>query len=223
MRFIGYIYLLFIFQAIACQVDSVKIVQYTPDFEFNDGFYLNFDQVRNNKPILKSKIVSKVNYNAPNFFDAVIASRKIVYYDNLGSRIEINIDKIWGYAKNGSLYININGIFNRITVVGRICHFIATIKINQPAFYDPFMGGIGISPMSRSGNESTEIRQLILDFDTGKLYEYSIESIELILARDPDLYSEFSLLKKRKKKQLKFVYLRKYNDKHPLYFPVQQE
>ncbi len=211
------------------QPDSSKIVRYTSDFSFNDGFFLTFDQVKSNQPLSKSKILTTINYNAPDFFDLIVASQKILFYDNLGIRHEMGIDKIWGYSKNGILYININGLFNRINIVGSICHFIATIKVKQPSYYDPFsygpyFGGMGYGYHNKSaGYESTEIKQLILDFETGKLYEYSLESLEMLFARDPELYSEFSMLKKRKQKQLKFVYLRKYNEKHPLYFPMQNE
>ena len=33
--------------------DKEGMVKYTPDFRFTDGIYLNFDQVKNNRPIPK--------------------------------------------------------------------------------------------------------------------------------------------------------------------------
>ena len=90
--------------------------------------------------------------------------------------------------------------------------------------FGPSFGGMGYSYRMRPmGSESTEIRQLILDFDNGKAYDYTLENLEILMMKDQDLYTEFSSLSKRKQKQLKFVYLRKYNDKHPLYFPIQKE
>jgi len=37
---------------------------------------------------------------------------------------------------------------------------------------------------------------------------------------DPELHDEFSGLSKKKKKQMKFLYIRKFNEKNPLFFPV---
>jgi lipocalin len=37
---------------------------------------------------------------------------------------------------------------------------------------------------------------------------------------DPALYDEYISLRRKKKKQFKFVYIRKYNEAHPLYFPA---
>ena len=206
-----------------------SMVKYTPAFAFNDGFFLNFAQVKANNPVPKSKVIATTDYNSPDFFDVILATKKVIFFDNLGVKNEVGIDKIWGYSKNGVLYVNINGIFNRINVVGSISHFIATIKVYNPSYYDPYMfgpsfGGMGYSYRMRPmGSESTEIRQLILDFDNGKAYDYTLENLEILMMKDQDLYTEFSSLSKRKQKQLKFVYLRKYNDKHPLYFPIQKE
>jgi hypothetical protein len=43
--------------------------------------------------------------------------------------------------------------------------------------------------------------------------------MEYILQRDPALFAEYSALKKKQKRDQMFIYLRKYNDKHPLLFP----
>jgi len=211
------------------QSDSSALVKYTPSFVFNEGFFLHFDQVKSNAPIPPWRVVFPKDYKDPDFFDAVIENKKLVYYDDLGIKHETSTDQLWGYSRKGSLYINVNGTFNRINIVGSICHFIAVFRVYQPSYYDPFVygpyySGIGYNlRMGSSGYESAEVKQLILDFETGKLYEYSLESLELIFSRDPELYAEFSALKKKQKKQLKFVYLRKYNDRHPLYFPAGNE
>ena len=64
-----------------------------------------------------------------------------------------------------------------------------------------------------------EVRQFILDFETGKVLDFEVKEIESILIRDAKLYDEFAALSARKQKQLKFVYLRKYNERNPIYFP----
>jgi hypothetical protein len=63
------------------------------------------------------------------------------------------------------------------------------------------------------------MRQYLLDFKTGNVLDYNEESVELLLMTDPVLHDEFSALSNKKKKQLKFLYIRKFNEKNPLYFP----
>ena len=52
--------------------------------------------------------------------------------------------------------------------------------------------------------------------------EYDIENTELLLMRDSELYEEFVRLPNNKRKDLMFVYIRKYNEKNPLYLPSNQ-
>ena len=65
------------------------MVKYTPDFRFNDGIYLNFDQVKLNSPIPKAKLLTSVDYNDREFFKRVLESEKIFFYDDLGVRQDI--------------------------------------------------------------------------------------------------------------------------------------
>lgn len=108
------------------------LVQYTPDFKFRDGIYLNFDMVKTNNPIPKAKLFTSVDYNDKDFFDQVISSEKIYFYDNMGIRQEIDKDAIWGFARNGVLYVKVQDTFNRITFFGSIIHFVADVTTTSP-------------------------------------------------------------------------------------------
>ena len=94
--------------------DKTGMVKYTPDFRFNDGIYLNFDQVKLNSPIPKAKLLTSVDYNDREFFKKVLENDKIYFYDNMGVRQEIPKSDIWGYSRNGVLYVQIQENFNRI-------------------------------------------------------------------------------------------------------------
>jgi hypothetical protein len=73
--------------------------------------------------------------------------------------------------------------------------------------------------MPNSNYSNTELRQYLFDFETGEVMDYDIESVEVLLMKDPELYDEYQGLRNRKKKQMKFVFIRRFNEKHPLYFP----
>ena len=217
------------------------VVKYTPEFKFNDGIYLNFEQVKQNKPVSKAKLLSSLDYNDREFFKKLFEQDKIYFFDDIGVRQEIGKSSLWGYSRNGILYIQVQGEFNRITFVGSICHFIADVttvdsRYDSPyggyynPYYSPYYGSY-YSPYSYYNPYSpyyspynrrtrTDLKQFIIDWETGRVTEFDINNTTLFLMKDPELHEEFSRLSRRKKKDLQFVYLRKFNEKYPLYIPV---
>jgi hypothetical protein len=224
MRFVIFFLLcLFLESNLFSQTDSAKYVTYTPDFEFKEGIYLNFEQVKNNMPVIKSRILISVDYNDNQFFDVLLSKPVITYYDDYGMKQDVNVKSIWGYCRNGILYVRMYDNFCRITYVGRISHFVANITTYQSAYSDPYY----YNPYYyyRYWNQprnyaSTELRQFVMDFDAGKIYDYTDESIEILLMRDPELHDEYMSLRNKKKQQLKFYYIRKFNERNPLKIPV---
>lgn len=219
------------------------LVAYTPDFKFRDGIYMNFDQVKSNSPIPKAKLFTSVDYNDKDFFDQVLASEKIYFYDNMGVRQEIAQDEIWGFARNGVLYVRVQGAYNRITFFGSIIHFVADVTTTSPgnypynyydpyyypyrsyyspyyyspyrSYYDPY--GYGY-PYSRNTSR-TDLEMYMIDFETGKVYEYDLKNLEALLMRDPELYEEFVSMRNKNQKKMMFVYLRKFNERNPAMLP----
>jgi hypothetical protein len=220
--------------------DKEGMVKYTPEFRFMDGIYLNFEQVKMNSPIPKAKLLTSVDYNDREFFKKIFEMEKIYFYDNMGVRQEVAKNSIWGYARNGVLYVQIQGGFNRITFVGSICHFVADITTydsryyNSPyGYYDPYYSPYGYSnyynpyspyysPYRQSNMSRNELKQYIIDFESGKVLEFDVENTELLLMKDNQLYEEYVQLSRKKKKELMFVYIRKFNEKNPLYIPVEK-
>jgi len=208
--------ILFITFSISVFAQNTQI-KYTPAFKFKDGIYENIQQVKNNKPIPKSQIVTNIDYNSFDFFDRLFEEKVITVYNNLGVAKEIDPEKIWGFSDKGVLYININGTYNRIPVFGNICHFIADKTFVE---YDPYYNRSSYNSYNSTPySTKTVMMQYLLDFETGKIYDFNYQSVEKLIANDIDLYEEFSELRKRKKKKLKFLYIRKYNQKHPIYLP----
>ena len=228
--------------------ETEGMVKYTPDFRFTDGIFLNFDQVKTNSPIPKAKLLTSTDYNDKDFFKNLFAGEKIYYYDGMGVRQEIDKNSIWGYSRNGVLNIQIDGNFSRITFIGNICHFVADITTfddryyNSPygydpyysryyspysyyPYYSPYYGGNYYSPYGSyyspyRNSARNELKQYLIDFETGKILEYDVDNAEMLLMKDSQLYEEYVQLPRKKKKDLIFVYIRKYNEKNPLYLPV---
>lgn len=220
--------------------DTINMVKYTPDFRFNDGIYLNFDQLKANSPIPKAKLLTSADYNDREFYTKVFAADKIFFYDELGVRQEVAKDEIWGFSRNGVIYVMIQGNFNRITFVGNICHFVADVTTYDtrsnnyyspygyydPYYYSPYSyyGGYNpygsyYSPYGSQQTSRTELKQYIIDFESGKVLEFTADNVQLLIMKDPSVYDEYVQLPKKKQKELMFVYVRKFNEKNPLYLP----
>ncbi len=220
-----------------------ELVQFTPDFKFKDGIYLNFEQVRLNDPIPKSKILTSTDYNDKDFFRNLFEAEKIYFYDVMGIRQEIEKSSVWGYSRNGVLYVQMQNNFSRVTFVGSICHFVADIisydsrYYNSPygySYYDPYYyynpySYYGYynpysyySPYSRNSMTRSDVKQFVFNFEDGKVMDFDMESTELLIMGDEELYEEFMKLPRKKKRDLMFVYIRKYNERNPLYIPVNQ-
>jgi len=212
-------------------------IKYTSEFKFKDGIYLNFDQVKTNNPIPKAKLLTSADYNDRDFFKKVFESGKIYFYDEMGVRQEMDKSNIWGFARNGVLYVLIQDNFNRITFFGSICHFVADVttydtrynNYSPYGYYDPYspygMGsyspyGSYYSPYSQQSMPRNELKQYIIEFETGKVMEFSVENVQILLMKDPTVYDEYVQLSRKKKKELMFVYIRKFNEKNPIFLPV---
>ncbi|NBC82034.1 MAG: hypothetical protein GVY19_01505 [Bacteroidetes bacterium] len=206
------------------QADSANHVKYTPDFDFNDGVFLDFEQVTLNNPIPKSRLLTSTDFNSSDFFDELMKNKRIYFYDQVGVKREVIIDQIWGYSRNGVLYKNMQNEFFRITIVGSISHFIASHTSYQDYYTDPYYHPYYGRSVTYSVNPGPvkEMRQYILDFQTGDILEYNFKNVEALLMKDPALHAEYAGLRKKKKKQQKFIYIRKFNERNPLYFPKQE-
>jgi len=217
--------------------DNSDKVKYTPEFRFTDGIYLNFDQVKENSPIPKAKLLTSADYNDRDFFTKVLASDKIYFYDEMGIRQEVEKSKIWGFSRNGVIYVMIQGTPNRITFFGNICHFVADFTTTENrnnynyyspyGYYDPYSyspygyyGGYPYSSYPSSHTTRTELKQYIFDFETGKVIDFTVSNVELLIMKDPTVYDEFVQLPASRKKELMIVYIRKFNEKNPIYLPV---
>ena len=228
--------------AVSAGQEPAGAVKYTPDFRFRDGIYLNFEQVRENNPIPKAKILTSADYNDREFFKKILSAEKIYFYDEMGIRQEVAKENIWGFARNGVIYVMIQGNYNRITFVGSICHFVADVTTYDtynynyyspygyydPYYYSPYSYYGGYYPYgsyySPYGRPSTtarnEVKQYLIDFESGRTMDFNVNSVETLIMRDPELYEEFVRLPRSKRKELMFVYVRKFNEKNPLYLPV---
>ena len=207
----GWLALLCVFCSgfLAAQQDSLQYIQ---GFSFQQGIYLNFEQFRTNHPVPKSDIVFDADTSRLDFIKLALSKDNVQWRDSSGNIQTTKLISLWGYSENNAVYIRMGYSFNRIMVIGSICHFTAYVTNYMST-------GPGTYPNQQYGAPVESLQQFVLDMKTGATYDFNSNTMLYLLSRDPQLYGEFSALKKRKRREQIFIFLRKYNERHLLYFP----
>lgn len=205
---------------LSCSAPAVNVqaqnsgdsVQYVQGFPFKEGIYLTYEQFKANKPVPKRDIIFGDDSTRTDFIKQALTKDMVVWKDSItGNTVSAKVSSLWGYSENSSVYIRFNYAFNRIMVIGSICHFTSYVT-------DYMYTGPGTYPNQQYGTPVESLQQFVLDTKTGRILSYDVANMETLLASDSTLHAEFMSLKRRQKKDQLFIYLRKYNERHPLYF-----
>jgi hypothetical protein len=231
---LGLLIFLHLFQVSHAQEpEDTAMIQFSSEYKFKDGLYLNIDDVRNNDPIPLGRVVTDLNKYNKDFFDEMIIKEEIILYDENGVRVSVPTKDIWGYAKNGRLYIMLGGKFQRLIIEGSISHFISsatTYVKTKIGPKDTVMYYTTTEDLYRSinrkyyyANVSTEGKMSLFDFESNILTNYNEDNLGKLLERDSIISSEYESLRKREKKKRMSEFIRRYNANHPLFFPKNNE
>lgn len=202
------------------QADTIENVKCDYSFLFEEGIYPDFNSFKNNSPIPFESMNSPAFDDS--FFENIASSETISYNDENGINITVEKIEIWGYCKKGKPYILWAEKFVLVPFVGQLSHFITTIKVTYTNYRDPYYDPYYYNPASRE-YQSDELRQFLIDMETGEILDYSLPNVEYLLKRDPRVYDEFMKLRKRKRGKEMFYYVKLYNELNPLYVPKTKE
>ncbi len=195
-------------------------------FQLREGIYLSMSDLKQNKTIGREQIIDDNNQKALDYFSELLNNLDTVFLRNKSNQIEkLPVDSIWGFCQNNQIYVQFRRQFFKIPLFGNASTYLIFVQqtsqrafspwLNDPYFNNAY-SGFGMNNM----NTSTVVTiQMLLDYKTEQVEEFSLATLEAILKRDEVLYKEFSKLKKKKKKEKAIYYLRKYNMLHPIYFP----
>jgi len=195
-------------------------VQYTRDYVFNEGIYITYSDFRMNRPITKNVIVSKEDKEQLDFIGKTVENSEYIFFKFGGHVHKVKTDSIWGFSQNNTVFINYDKKMFRIPVFGNISQFVASVEVinnyagtNSPYYYNY---GVTATNMPTKGRE---VRQFLLDFYSGEIMDYTLANITELLKRDEAIYKSFMALSKGKRKKQMGMFLRNYNNAHPVYFP----
>jgi hypothetical protein len=194
-------------------------------FQLNEGLYLNFQQLKSNKPISKEQITSRYNTKQLDFLTELTKNEDSISIKINEKVFKIDIDSVWGYCQNNQIYISNGGNdFFKVPLFGSLSTYLVFVKQTNtrnfnPWMYDPYFNNVYPGYTLNGNNTNVVTIQMLLDAQTGTLFEFSLEQLDSLLMRDADLYKEYRSLSKKKRRSKAIFYLRKYNIKHPIYFP----
>ena len=211
--------LLFVCVASLCIAqDSIR---YDANFEFYDGIYLSFGDFRNDNPIDFDDVILLRTADDPLFIDDLTKAKSFKYRDGFGEVRELPTNRIWGFSRGGrpfkllnaQSYMGIVGFnerqksgnneYGRIVEVGQICLIQVNMQVSSP-----------VQDFRQTG-------QFLFSMETGETVHYTVANFEELLKPDIEVYKEYTKISStKKKKQLFFQTLRKFNRRNPTYFPV---
>ncbi len=191
---------------------SQRISPSDKDFNFVNGIYFTIESYKENRPSIATE--QMCDKDGKELLDYQL--KATIYYKNDSNTVKsIRTADIFGYAERGDFYIKLiynKGVyFPKLVVVGSLSHFVCEVQdvsYNGYANYGP--GTI----------TNYSLQQFLFDYETGVINNFDQENFLLRLQRDTELYTEFMTLSKKKKKESMFLYLRKYNERHKVDFPV---
>lgn len=215
------------------EVNKVNLIAidstlYKRGFKFKDGAYRTFKEFKFNSPSLFFEYRDEVSSGELDLNNE--KDTNVVLYSidkNLVNKLRRK--HVWGYCKDGEVFVLSNtGLppfeFLTIDIFGGMMLTSNDIKVNNGgvsvgAIISGGAGGVNVSSGVgiNSGYTTKSVKMQIVDYDTGKLKEYNLENFMKILAKDEYLYNDFMKLKGVQKKNMMFIYLKKYNNNHPFY------
>lgn len=205
-----YLLLFFLFSISAFgQTYEHGLIEYEFGYPFKTGIYYTFENFKENRPIEISsfRVITRANTAAcrsGNLSDYIV-------YESGTEEIRVNGEDIWGYSKKGDVYVTHKNMFYEILIYGGISYMVA------------LQGGKREDDeVQKHFNAANEERHALLNANSGKTYDFKTKFLDSLLMQDKDIYEEY-LNSNMKNRDKKFIFLRKFNEKHQIYFPIVED
>ncbi len=198
------------------QSDSVLL---TKNFKFEDGIYLTLQDLQKNQPNYTWNQVSANLASSDGGFIMQVESLQI------GEQV-LDLEQVWGICIKGIPYIRLAKgevtdaatVFAGLRVRGRVCYFEykEVIKeMREMKAYNPLTGHPFRS--ARLPIEKTVERQQMLDFETGKMEDFTKENFLSWIENDRQLWNTVKELQPGEVEEKLFKCLLIYVDRNEIY------
>ncbi len=190
--------------------DTSRWVPYQGGMDLNDGIYLDFNAFRYNRPTVPMERLRDDQGMPISDIRKVVSKLYMLKED--GTREAIRMHQLWGFCQNDVVYVQAGNGFYRIGLMGTLAHMMYERTVRE---WDPYL--------YRGGTmQRTYVVQQMLDMRTGEFLPFNAAGMDHALRHDPVLQEEFRALpkKQRNSDEALFRFLRVYNDRHLLEFPM---
>jgi hypothetical protein len=182
---------------------SVSGYSQTAERHPEDGVYLSFDELRENRPSIKRQQLFRSMYDSGFTILQWSRSPSLYYLDSENQKVSMKRESIVMIAENGTAYIRQNGVFHRASLFGPVIVFTE----NYPKVNDPM--AVVVTDIKASS------RDRILDTENETVMDYTLANFLNILKRDEALYNQFNAIKSTKqKRKMVYSYIEKYNSRN---------
>lgn len=198
------------------QPDSLIL---TKNFKFADGVYVNYADFQKNQPTYNWQ---DVNANLATSEEGFVAQVEYIRHNEQ----MLDLEQVWGICLGGIPYIRLPKgevtdaatVFAGLRVRGKISYFRykdEEIDFYEVKAYNPLNG----RPyrQAKVPVEKTVEREFMLDWETGKIAEFSVENLLDWIADDRQLWESFRELSPREAADRKFRVLLIYDDRNLVY------
>lgn len=170
-----------------------------------EGVYATFPAFRNGNPdIMTSQIVKSAGVEDYTIRQWV-NSEKLYFLDDKQVKQSYSPDNFWGFVEKGTLYLYLGNKFHKVNTLGQISYFLESY---------PVIKG-NMAPVVTEARATSAYR--FLDIETGEIYDYTVDNLMDLLAKDEMIQLEYkSIVSQKEKKKKMFIYLEKFNSKYPL-------
>jgi hypothetical protein len=198
---------------------------YSQDIESDEhepaapGVYLSFENFITNTPIDPETLLTDLDPYSAGFY-LQLARETTVEYVLRDSTARFNPSRIWGYCDGRSIWVN-RSVFPQ-------GFFSSTDVTEHPFAKISFLGELSLIHFVR--NQAPQANQwsgaskgmskpveFILDSRDGQIHKASLKNLERLIETDLELLDEFRKHKKDPDIKL-YVFLKKYNRRHPFAF-----
>ncbi len=211
---------LFVFAAIL-RGGAQKAAVITKNFKFKDGVYATYSDWQRNKPsMVWDSIETNLAVNPKTLL------MQMEYAKHKKTHQSVVLDSIWGVVVDGIPYIHLpkNELektaycFAGLVLRGRLCYYnYETIKHSKVPItaYIPQTGEPYVT--KKVSKEETIVREKLMTYETGEVFDLSLNTFKKLISDDKELVSTVNDLKANELKDKLFKCVLIYNDRNPVY------
>jgi hypothetical protein len=206
------------------EVKSVKAQNANlPAIKFKTGIYLSLEQLINNDPIPVATLMSFSDDCIPKNIKSTLIDYKRDHSEINANMKKARCQRIFFFSFADNLVPYYRGSSGQWITFGRISIItIYTAKVYRGVVHDHYkeydpMNGWERWPFKDNFVNGPSLDIYLLDLNSWKAIKFNSKKLSSMFKTDPDIYQEFTSLKKHDRKEKALDFIQRYNDRYPIF------